>query len=188
MSQETKEKENESTEVVKKTWKDRIPTLIAITTLFLAVCATLASFKAGGYSTKMVLTQNQSSDQWAFYQAKSIKETAYQTQRDMMELTAKQNPAVETAVRAKIAEYDKEVVRYKQEKAEIMAAAKKLETARDTYQVYGGNFGRSLILLQIGILFSSLSSISKNHVYWYAGAVSGVGGILAFFYALAVAP
>ena len=72
----------------KKKWKDRIPTLIAITTLILAVCATLASFKAGGYSTKMVLAQSQASDQWAFYQAKSIKETAYQTQRDTMELLA----------------------------------------------------------------------------------------------------
>ena len=111
MSQENKANATESTEPVKKTWKDRIPTLIAITTLFLAVCATLASFKAGGYSTKMVLAQNQSSDQWAYYQAKSIKETAYQTQRDMMELTAKQNPTQETAFRAKIAEYDKEVAR-----------------------------------------------------------------------------
>lgn len=188
MSQENKANETEATEPVKKTWKDRIPTLIAITTLFLAVCATLASFKAGGYSTKMVLAQNQSSDQWAYYQAKSIKETAYQTQRDMMELTAKQNPALEAAFQAKIAEYDKEVARYKKEKAEIMNDAKKLEKARDDYQIYGGNFGRALILLQIGILFSSLSSISKNHVYWYAGAVSGVGGIAAFFYALAVAP
>ena len=63
----------------KKVWKDRIPTLIAITTLILAVCATLSSFKAGGYSTKMILSQSQASDQWAYYQAKSIKETAYQT-------------------------------------------------------------------------------------------------------------
>ena len=174
--------------VAKKTWKDRIPTLIAITTLFLAVCATLASFKAGGYSTKMVLAQSQASDQWAYYQAKSIKETAYQTQRDMMSLIQLTTPAIEKEFREKTAEYDKEIARYKKEKAEIMADAKKLEQARDDYQVYGGNFGRALILLQIGILFSSLSSISKNHVYWYAGAISGAGGIAAFFYALAIAP
>ena len=180
--------ETKPTETVVKTWRDRIPTLIAITTLFLAVCATLASFKAGGYSTKMVLAQSQASDQWAYYQAKSIKETAYQTQRDMMELIHQPSLEAEKNFRGKIAEYDKEVARYKREKAEIMEEAKKLEAARDAYQEYGGNFGRALILLQIGILFSSLSSISKNHIYWYAGAISGVGGIIAFFYALAVAP
>ena len=81
----------------KKVWKDRIPTLIAITTLILAVCATLSSFKAGGYSTKMILSQSQASDQWAYYQAKSIKETAYQTQRDALELARQSYPQLESA-------------------------------------------------------------------------------------------
>ena len=45
-----------------KTWRDRIPTFIAITTLLLAVCATLASFKAAGFGNKMVLAQSQASD------------------------------------------------------------------------------------------------------------------------------
>ncbi len=167
-----------------KTWRDRIPTFIAITTLLLAVCATLASFKAAGFGNKMVLAQSQASDQWAYYQAKSIKETAYQTQRDAMELTRQASPAIETVYREKIAAYDKEVARYKKEKNEIMEEAKKLEAARDQYQKHNANFGQSLILLQIGILFSSLSTISKNHFYWYAGAIAGTGGVAAFLYAL----
>ena len=162
--------------------------MIAITTLVLAVCATLSSFKAGGYSTKMVLAQSQASDQWAYYQAKSIKETAYQTQRDAMEMTRQAFPALESNYREKIAAYDQEVARYKKEKNEIMADAKKLEAARDQYQKHGARFGEALILLQIGILLSSLASISKNHVYWYGGAISGMAGVAAFIYALALAP
>jgi hypothetical protein len=42
---------------------------LALTTVILALCATMATFKGGGYSTKSVLTQTQASDQWAFYQA-----------------------------------------------------------------------------------------------------------------------
>lgn len=171
-----------------KTWRDRIPTLIAVTTLILAVCATLASFKAAGYGNKMVLAQSQASDQWAFYQAKSIKETAYQTQRDAMELSRQALPGAETAYREKIAAYDKEVARYKKEKNEIMDEAKKLEAARDEYKTHNVRFGEALILLQIGILFSSLSTISKNHVYWYAGAASGMAGVVAFIHALMLAP
>lgn len=171
-----------------KTWKDRIPTLIAITTLILAVCATLASFKAAGFGNKMVLAQSQASDQWAYYQAKSIKETTYQTQRDAMELAMKSMPGAETVYKGKLAAYEKEVERYKKEKNEIMTDAKKLEAARDDFQVHNARFGRSLILLQIGILFSSLATISKNHIYWYAGAGSGIGGVIAFAHALALAP
>ena len=92
------------------------------------------------------------------------------------------------AYQAKIVAYDKEVARYKQEKNEIMAEAKKLEAARDQYQKHGMRFGEALILLQIGILLSSLASISKNHVYWYGGAIAGAGGVVAFLYALALAP
>ena len=172
----------------KKTWKDHLTTVIAVTTLLLAACATIASFKAAGYGNRMVLAQNRASDQWAYYQAKSIKETAYQTQRDAMELAKQSNPASVEAYQAKIAAYDQEVARYKKEKNEIMADAKKLEAARDQYQKHGMRFGEALILLQIGILLSSLASISKNHVYWYGGAIAGAGGLVAFFYALALAP
>lgn len=177
-----------SAETAEKSWKDRIPTLIAITTLILAVCATLASFKAAGFGNKMVLAQSQASDQWAYYQAKSIKETAYQTQRDVMDLAMRTLPGTEVVYKEKLIAYDKEIERYKKEKNEIMTEAKKLEAARDEYQVHNARFGRSLILLQIGILFSSLATISKNHVYWYGGAISGLGGVAAFLHALALMP
>lgn len=51
--------------------------LLALTTVILDVCATLATFKGGGHSTRMVLSQSQASDQWAYYQAKGIKGIAY---------------------------------------------------------------------------------------------------------------
>ncbi len=52
--------------------------LLALTTVILAVCATLATFKGGGYSTRTVLSQSLASDQWAYYQAKGIKFNLYE--------------------------------------------------------------------------------------------------------------
>ena len=46
---------------------------LALATVILVVCATLATFKWGANSTSSVMHQSQSSDQWAHYQAKSIK-------------------------------------------------------------------------------------------------------------------
>jgi len=62
---------------------------LALSTVIFAVCATLATLKGGGYSTRSVLNQTQASDQWAFYQAKSIKENLYQLQSEKIQLEAK---------------------------------------------------------------------------------------------------
>lgn len=167
----------------KKSWKENINTFIAITTLILAVCATLTAFKAAGYGNKMVLTQSQASDQWAYYQAKSIKETTIQAQLDMLQLTVTQTGNAEL-YKDMINKYEKDIVRYKQEKNDITVEAKRLENIRDAAQSYNSNFGQALIFLQIGILLSSLASINKVTYYWYMGLLAGGTGMIMFIYTM----
>lgn len=168
-----------------KSWKDKIPTLIAVTTLLLAVCATLTSFKAAGYGNRMVLAQSQASDQWAYYQAKSIKETQYQVQRDAMAAMMPVEMRSE-AVKKQLADFEKEITRYKQEKKEIINDAQKLEQERDAARQYNTMYGQALMFLQVGILLSSLASINKVNGYWYAGAAIGGLGVGYFLYALLI--
>jgi hypothetical protein len=160
---------------------EKLSTLIAITTVVLAVCATLASFKAAGYGNRMVLAQNQASDQWTYYQAKSIKETTYQIQRDILALTMQQSGQPEL-YKPKIAEYEKEVARYKQEKSEISKEAQMREKERDAAKSLNASFGQSLIFLQVGILLSSLASIHKSVHYWAMGVTGGTIGAVMFIY------
>lgn len=167
----------------KSYFADKLPTLIAITTVILAVCTTLASFKAAGYGNRMVLAQSQASDQWSFYQAKSIKETSYQVQRDALALAAQQAGQAELYT-AKIAEFDQEIARYKKEKNEIIDEAKNLEKVRDSNQQLNARFGEAMVFLQIGILFTSLAAINKVPIYWYLSMVSGGAGIWMFLRSL----
>ncbi len=53
----------------KETWLN----YLAITTVVFAVCATLSTLKGGSFSTRSVMSQSQASDQWSYFQAKSIK-------------------------------------------------------------------------------------------------------------------
>ncbi len=62
--------------------KERWLSYLALTTVIFAVCATLSTFKGGGFSTKSVLAQTQASDQWAYYQSKSIKSYLYELQKE----------------------------------------------------------------------------------------------------------
>ncbi|HWR38321.1 MAG TPA: DUF4337 domain-containing protein [Patescibacteria group bacterium] len=173
------------TEISKRVpgWQEKIPTMIAITTLILAVCATLTGFKAAGYGNKMVLLQNLATDQWSFYQAKSIKETAYKIQRDAVMAAIPEEQRSE-ALNKQITVFAKEIDRYKQEKDDIEKEARRIEKERDIAQQYNNTLGQALMFLQVGILLSSLASINKTHLYWYAGGGIGAVGVGIFIYAM----
>lgn len=46
---------------------------LALTTIIFAVAATLSTFKGGGYSTRSVLSQEQASNKWSYFQSKGMK-------------------------------------------------------------------------------------------------------------------
>jgi len=167
--------------------EDKAPWLnyLALTTVVVAVCATLATFKGGGYSTRQVLSQAKASDQWAYYQAKSVKSDLYALAKANAELEQQALPgatgkAVADAYAKRSAEYAARVAKYEQEKAQIMAEAKALEQTRDDAQKHGGYFGIAVIFLQISILLSSIAALLKKKPVWILGLAVGAAGILYF--------
>ena len=87
---------------------------------------------------EMLLAQQQSSDQWAFYQAKVIREHLYRAQRLNLELALAEPGALQGPARAKFEalaqKFAEEEKRYNAEKKDIEKDAKKLETERDRHQ------------------------------------------------------
>lgn len=157
---------------------------LALSTVIFAVCATLATFKGGGYSTRSVLSQAQASDQWAFFQAKSIKGNLYQLQLEKIQLDAKLDanaaPAKAAAYAEAIESYQKKAATYDKEKAEIKQQAEALEKQRDDAKTHGAPFGIAVILLQIAILISSISALLKKKVLWFLAMPVGLAGIVFF--------
>lgn len=158
---------------------------LALTTVVLAVCATLSTFKGGSYSTRSVINQAQASDQWAFYQAKAIKGELYTVQRDALQVELDALPArtpqeQRQIYQKKIADYDKKIGRYSKEKAEIQKQAQNLEQQRDAAQRQGKPFGVAVIFLQVAILISSIAGLFRRKQIWYAALPVGLLG-LAYF-------
>src|SRR5437773_11931059 len=58
---------------------------VALTTALYAVVLAIASLGGSNAMKHMLLAQQQSSDQWAFYQAKVIREHLYRAQKLVME-------------------------------------------------------------------------------------------------------
>jgi hypothetical protein len=165
--------------------KEKWLNYLALTTVILAVCATLSTFKGGGFSTRSVLAQSQASDQWAFYQAKSIKTYLYELQKEKLEIELKNKsmrlPApLQEEYEKKIESYAKKIARYGDEKAKIEQDAKRLEIRRDDSQKHSQAFGMAVIFLQIAILLSSIAALMKKKVIWIFGLLTGVFGIVCF--------
>ncbi len=158
---------------------------LALSTVVLAVCATLATFKGGGFSTRSVLSQTQASDQWAYFQAKSLKGYLYELQEDKLQLElkalrAKDSIPVIGEYEKKIAEYSAKVKKYEEERTAIQKEARKFESIRDNAQKHGQAFGIAVIFLQIAILLSSIAALMKKKYVWVLGLAIGVCGIVAF--------
>ena len=158
---------------------------LALSTVILAVCATLSTFKGGGYSTRSVMSQTQASDQWAFFQSKSIKSYLYEMQKEKLELElqamgAKAPQPVVEEYRKKIADYGKKIAKYEAEKTDIQKNAKRYEQVRDDAQKHGQAFGIAVIFLQIAILLSSIAALIKKKPVWVLGMAVGIAGIFYF--------
>lgn len=158
---------------------------LALTTVILAVCATMATFKGGGYSTKSVLSQTQASDQWAFYQSKSIKGYLYELHRDKLQLELKAMgatfaPAAVTEYSNRIAAAQAKIRKYDEEKEEIQVKARSLEEFRTSCGAHSAAFGMGVIFLQIAILLSSIAALLKKKPLWYAGLAVGAVGVVHF--------
>jgi hypothetical protein len=158
---------------------------LALTTVIFAVCATLSTLKGGGFSTRSVISQAQASDQWSYYQAKSIKGYIYDLQKDKLELelraiNTKVSRSVASDYEKKIAAYKENVEKYDREKEDIKKKAEELEKRRDDAQTHSGTFGLAAMFLQIAILLSSIAALMKKKFFWFIGVGAGCLGLLYF--------
>lgn len=168
-----------SDEKIKEPWKDRM----ALATVILAVCATFSTFKGGGYSTQGVINQALASDQWAFYQAKSVKLHLQENLIEQLELQklalTPESEAAKTYT-THIAEGKQRIEKYEHEKTDIADKAKEFENARDAAKTHGKPFGMAVIFLQVSILLNSIAGLLGKQKIWWTAIPVGLVGILFF--------
>lgn len=162
-----------------KDFSKRTNQLIALTALILAICATFSSLYAGANASKGILAQNQASDGWAYYQSKSIKQTLFAVQLELLKVAPPANTEQEK-LNELIKNAEEAIDRYEQEQEEIKAAAQAKEADRDKFLSLNRGFAGALTYLQIAILLVSLAGLMKQIYFWYVGMVVGAFGIFNF--------
>ena len=156
---------------------------LALSTVILAVCATLSTFKGGGYSTRSLMNQSKASDQWSFYQSKSLKSYIFEMQSDNLELQKDLlvNKDESQKYQDKINVYQSKIKQYEKDKAEIKALAENFEKEEGLNKEHSTIFGLAVIFLQISILLASISALIKQKLIWYLSMGIGCVGVFYFF-------
>jgi len=167
---------------------------VALTTAIYAVVLAITSLGGNNAMKEMLLAAQQSSDQWAFYQAKVIREHLYRSQKmrleiDLIERSDRMKPEVKEKVEALLKKLSDEEARYGAEKKEIEREAKKLEHERDVNRSKDPYFDYAEVLLQIAIVMASVSILSASRAVFvfsmvsaFLGAIFCLDGFLMFFH------
>jgi len=156
---------------------------VSLTMVCLAVLTAIASQRGGGYSSATLkhlndATYNQAhaSDQWNFYQSKSIKQHLYEMERDRAMAAGGDAKAIEK-ITAKIDKYEKD-------KAEITALAKDFEAKRDearktatTDATRSREMGLAITLFQVAIALGGICLVVKKRWLWYSSLVVGAAAL-----------
>jgi len=159
---------------------------VALITAIFAVILAIASLGGNKAMKEMLLAQQQASDQWAFYQAKVLREHLYRSQKlrleiDLIERGSVMKPEVKERVEALLKKLTDEEARYNAEKKEIETEAMKLEHERDVNRGKDPYFEYGEVLLQIAIVMASISILSGSRPVLYFALVSAVLGALFSF-------
>src|SRR5215468_618638 len=164
--------------------QDSFARRVALVTAVFAVILAVAALGGNHAMKEMLLAQQKSSDQWAYYHAKVIREHQYRGQKLRLDADLiERGDAMKTAAREKIEELSKkfgeEEKRYNTEKKDVEADAKRLEHERDLYQIKDPYFLFAEALLQIAIVMASVSILSRAMpIFIFSLVLAVAGGLL----------
>jgi hypothetical protein len=147
---------------------------ISVTMAILAVLVAVVSLLGHRSHTEEVLFQARASDQWAYYQAKSIRKHNYDMAIDMLSMVDAKDKDKADQVRQK---YTKESARYDKEQGEIEEQAKDLEKESAHEQLKANRFDLGEVFLEIALVVCSLSLLTGKRIFWLLGLISAIAGL-----------
>jgi hypothetical protein len=161
-------------ESVRKGWMDHV----ARTTAVLAVLAAVSSGSYANQFSRTILAQAEASDQWSFYQAKSIKRHIQVGQLDMERALTAGRPELAEGMAKLEAQTNAATQRYDAELAEIRAKAESLDAAKVKHQRQGDRFQYAFVILQAGVVLCTVAASARRKELWLVAIACGVAGLL----------
>src|SRR5919201_3139992 len=135
---------------------------VALSTAILAVLAAIAGLLSGEHANEAMMSQIEASDQWNYYQAKSIKASVLDAKMSFA-------GAPNESDQSKRDRYEKEQEEIKSEAEQKQAAAKSNFQKHEV-------FAHGVTMFQIAIAIAAISALTRKRSFWFVSLVFGLVG------------
>lgn len=154
--------------------------------LIAALALTLALTEVAGddAKTEAQMRNVESANLWAFFQARTIRQTVLGAEADRAAIDAAgiTDPTTRTALEQQVQRWRGTVARWESEpetqegRRELMARAKEVEAERDRAMKADGRYDAGAALLQVGIVLASAGIITGTIALSWAACALGLVG------------
>jgi|SRR5437870_501301 len=135
---------------------------VALSTALLAVLAAIAGLLSGRHVNEAMMNQIEASDQWSYYQAKSIKASVLDAK---ISLAGTPNESDQS----KRDRYEKEQEEIKSEAEHKEASAK---SNFHKHEIFAGG----VTMFQIAIAIAAISALTRKRPFWIVSLFFGLAG------------
>src|SRR5258707_8280228 len=135
---------------------------VALSTAVLAVLAAIAGLLSGHHVNEAMMNQIEASDQWNYYQSKSIKASVLDAK---MSLAGTPNESDQS-----------KRDRYEKEQEEIKSEAEHKEAAAKSNFRKHEIFAGGVTMFQIAIAIAAISALTRRRPFWVVSLLFGAAG------------
>lgn len=147
---------------------------VAFTMSVLAVLVAVTTVLGHRTHTQAILFQNQATDQWNEYQAHKIRSYDTSLIEDLLQVAAISDKAAAARIAGGYAEHEK---KWAVEVEQQQKQAEALETKVEQAEARADRFDLAEALLEIGLVITSVTLLTRSRIYWYLGLVFSALGV-----------
>jgi len=149
----------------------------------LAVLVAMVTVLGHRTHTEAILSQTRAADQWNEYQAKKIRLGQVSAAADLLALQPSSNDA---AVQKKLNEYKQHMLKWNDDLTDESKEATSLEAEVKLAETRADRYDLGEALLQIAVVLSSITLLTRQRAYFFMGLTLGLLGLLTAGAALLV--
>jgi hypothetical protein len=154
---------------------EKAMTSIPLAISILAVLVAMVTVLSHRSHTEAVLLQSKANDQWEEYQSRKLRAENLQVTVDLLTL----QPVTDKATtQKKIDDYTAKVTKWTAQLTDDQAKAKDLEEKVEMAEAKASHFDLGEALLQISVVLSSITLLTKKNAYFFLGLALGVAGLI----------
>ena len=149
---------------------------VAFTMSVLAVLVAITTVLGHRVHTEALLYQNKATDMWNEYQAQKIRSTDTSNAADLMSVLT---VADKDKAAAKLKGYADHQAKWNDDFAKDQDKAKEFEKRVEEAEVRGTRFDLAETMLEIGLVVTSVTLLTRRRTYWILGLIFAAGGIVS---------